>query len=159
DIRVIAATNRDPEEAVAEGVLRRDLYFRLNVVPIRVPPLRARREDIPLLAQHFLRKYAEKYGRDGDMPLRLSPDALRALMAHSWPGNVRELQNLMERIVSLAIPGQEVTAADLPDKLSSLGCRRRRWRWTSTSRSTRRRSARSRRSSGRTWGRCSSGTT
>src|SRR5690606_39805579 len=97
------------------------LYFRLNVVPIRVPPLRARREDIPFLAEHFLRRYAEKYGRDGATPLRLSPDAMRALMAHSWPGNVRELQNLMERIVSLAIPGQEVTAADLPDKLSSLG--------------------------------------
>jgi len=121
DIRVIAATNRDPEEAVEEGVLRRDLYFRLNVVPIRVPPLRARREDIPLLAEHFLRRYAEKYGRDGATPLRLSPDAMRALMAHSWPGNVRELQNLMERIVSLAVPGQEITAADLPDKLSSLG--------------------------------------
>jgi len=121
DIRVIAATNRDPEEAVKEGVLRRDLYYRLNVVPIRVPPLRARREDIPLLAEHFLRRYAEKYGRDGATPLRLSPDAMRALMAHSWPGNVRELQNLMERIVSLAIPGQEITAADLPDKLSSLG--------------------------------------
>jgi DNA-binding NtrC family response regulator len=121
DIRVIAATNRDPEEAVEEGVLRRDLYFRLNVVPIRVPPLRARREDIPFLAEHFLRRYAEKYGRDGATPLRLSPDAMRALMAHSWPGNVRELQNLMERIVSLAVPGQEITAADLPEKLSSLG--------------------------------------
>ncbi|HEX7119609.1 MAG TPA: sigma-54 dependent transcriptional regulator [Longimicrobiales bacterium] len=121
DIRVIAATNRDPEEAVAEGTLRRDLFFRLNVVPIRVPPLRSRREDIPLLAQHFLRRYAEKYDRDAAMPLRLSPDAMRALMAHSWPGNVRELQNLMERIVSLAAPGQEVTLLDLPDELSSVG--------------------------------------
>src|SRR5690606_24254517 len=71
--------------------------------------------------QHFLRRYAEKYDRDGAMPLRLSPEALRALVAHSWPGNVRELQNLMERVVSLAIPGQEITLADLPDKLSSLG--------------------------------------
>ncbi|HEX6941019.1 MAG TPA: sigma-54 dependent transcriptional regulator [Longimicrobiales bacterium] len=120
DIRVIAATNRDPEEAVAEGTLRQDLYFRLNVVPIRVPPLRARREDIPLLAQHFLRRYAEKYERDAAAPLRLAPDALRALMAHSWPGNVRELQNLMERVVSLAAPGQEVTLQDLPDELSTV---------------------------------------
>lgn len=120
DIRVIAATNRDPEEAVAEGTLRQDLYFRLNVVPLRLPPLRERQADIALLAQHFIRMYAEKYGRDAASPLRLAPDALRVLTAHSWPGNVRELQNLMERIVSLAVPGQEITAADLPEELSTL---------------------------------------
>ncbi len=116
DIRVIAATNRDPEEAVAEGTLRQDLYFRLNVVPVTIPPLRERREDIALLAQHFLRRFAEKYDRDAESQLRLSAEALRVLSAHSWPGNVRELQNLMERIASLAIPGQEVTAEDLPDE-------------------------------------------
>src|SRR5690606_29498289 len=89
NIRVIAATNRDPEEAVAQGILRQDLYFRLNVVPVNVPPLRERQEDIPLLAQHFLRRYAEQYERDGATPLRLTPDAIRVLTAYRWPGNVR----------------------------------------------------------------------
>ncbi|HEY8484913.1 MAG TPA: sigma-54 dependent transcriptional regulator [Longimicrobiales bacterium] len=117
DIRVIAATNRDPEEAVESGVLRQDLYFRLNVVPIRVPPLRERRDDIPLLARHFLRRYAVLYERDGAVPLRLSPDAVEALIAYDWPGNVRELQNVMERVVSLASPGQEIRVADLPAEI------------------------------------------
>ena len=117
DIRVIAATNRDPEEAVESGVLRQDLYFRLNVVPIRVPPLRERRDDVPLLAQHFLRRYAVQYERDGAVPLRLSPEAVEALIAYDWPGNVRELQNVMERVVSLASPGQEIRVADLPAEI------------------------------------------
>nr|PZN90475.1 MAG: hypothetical protein DIU52_08430 [bacterium] len=117
NIRVIAATNRNPEEAVARGILREDLYFRLNVVPVHVPPLRERKEDIPLLAQHFLRRYAEKYERDGDRPLRLSPDAIRVLTAYRWPGNVRQLQNVIERVVSLATPGQEITAEDLPPEI------------------------------------------
>lgn len=124
DIRVIAATNLDPERAVQDGILRQDLYFRLNVVPIRLPPLRERREDIPLLAQHFLRKYAERYQRDGELPLRLSADAQRALLSYSWPGNVRELQNLMERVVSLSLPGAEITAADLPEDFNPGGARR-----------------------------------
>lgn len=117
DIRVIAATNRDPEEAVAKGILRQDLFFRLNVVPLRLPPLRERQEDIPVLAQKFLRKYAEKYDRDGTTELRLSPEALRSLLSYSWPGNVRELQNMMERIVSLSGQGDEVRAEDLPDEI------------------------------------------
>ncbi|HEX7089797.1 MAG TPA: sigma-54 dependent transcriptional regulator [Longimicrobiales bacterium] len=117
NIRVIAATNRDPEEAVAQGILRQDLYFRLNVVPVKVPPLRERKEDIPLLAQHFLRRYAEQYERDGATPLRLTQDAIRVLTAYPWPGNVRQIQNVIERVVSLAAPGQEITAADLPDEI------------------------------------------
>lgn len=121
DIRVIAATNREPEEAVSRGLLRQDLFFRLNVVPLRVPPLRERREDIPLLAQHFLRRYAEQYERDGVAPLRLSSDAVRALMLYSWPGNVRELQNAMERVVSLASTGEEIGAEDLPEEIRAGG--------------------------------------
>jgi len=114
DIRVVTATNRDPEEAVRAGLLRGDLYYRLNVVPIHLPPLRERREDIPLLAQHFLRRFAEQYERDGGAKLRLSAEALRALTAYHWPGNVRELRNLMERLASLALPGQEIGVEDLP---------------------------------------------
>src|SRR5690606_16714382 len=122
NIRVIAATNRDPEEAVEQGILRQDLYFRLNVVPVRVPPLRERQEDIPLLAQHFLRRYAEQYERDGaGSQLRLTPDAIRVLTAYRWPGNVRQIQNVIERVVSLAVPGQEITAADLPDEIRGDG--------------------------------------
>lgn len=113
DIRVVAATNRNPEDLVADGVMRQDLFYRLNVVPLRVAPLRERREDIPRLAQHFLRSYAEEYERDGELPLRLSPEAMDALIAHDWPGNVRELQNQMERVVSLAIPGEEIGLNDL----------------------------------------------
>jgi two-component system, NtrC family, response regulator AtoC len=119
DMRVIAATNRPPEEAVAEGRLRKDLYFRLNVVPIRLPPLRERRDDIPLLAQHYLRSFAERYDRDGTGRLTLAPEALRVLIAHDWAGNVRELQNVMERVASLALPGQEITVADLPEEIVS----------------------------------------
>lgn len=113
DIRVVAATNRDPEELVGGGLLRQDLFFRLNVVPLRVPPLRERRDDIPRLAQHFLRSFAEQYDRDGALPLRLSPESMDALLNHHWPGNVRELQNLMERVVSLAIPGEEIRLGEL----------------------------------------------
>jgi two-component system response regulator GlrR len=99
DVRVIAATNADLQEAVKSGKLRQDLFYRLNVVPLRLPPLRERREDIPRLAQHFLSKHAAKSGRPG---LRFSPDALRALAQHDWPGNVRELENAVERAVALA---------------------------------------------------------
>lgn len=121
DIRVIAATNRDPEDAVREGVLRQDLYFRLNVVPIAIPPLRDRHADIPLLSELFLRRYAEQYDRDGDRPLRFAPEVIHAFEAYDWPGNVRELQNVVERLVSLATPGQEIDTADLPEQLPRLG--------------------------------------
>jgi DNA-binding NtrC family response regulator len=113
DVRWVCATNRDPEQAVRDGQLRQDLFFRLNVVPIRLPPLRARREDIPVLAQDFLRRFAEQYERDG---LRLSPPVLQAMREYSWPGNVRELQNVIERLVSLSAE-EELTLEDLPEEL------------------------------------------
>jgi DNA-binding NtrC family response regulator len=118
DVRWVSATNRDPEQAVREGALRQDLLYRLNVVPVKLPPLRHRREDIPALAQHFLRRYAQEYDRDN---LRFSADAMRVLTDYEWPGNVRELQNMVERIVSLCLPGQEIFAEDLPEELSLRG--------------------------------------
>ena len=98
DVRVIASTNRHLEDSVARGEFRQDLFYRLNVVPIHVPPLRERREDIPLLAKNFLQRFARQHGS----PAReLSPAALAALQDHRWPGNVRELQNVIERAVIL----------------------------------------------------------
>ena len=98
DVRVIAATNRDLDKAVAENLFREDLYYRLNVIPIRVPPLRERREDIPLLANHFLKKYATAAGRS---ILRVNPRSLDSLCGYEWPGNVRQLENTVERAVAL----------------------------------------------------------
>jgi len=98
DVHIIAATNRNLEEAVRQGTFREDLYYRLKVVPIRMPPLRARKEDIPLLARHFLKKYAGKLNKE--VP-DLEEEALARLQRHGWPGNVRELENLMERAVVL----------------------------------------------------------
>jgi two-component system nitrogen regulation response regulator NtrX len=109
DVRVIAATNKSPEEEIASGRFREDLYYRLNVVPITVPPLRQRREDIPLLVNHFL---ASLLSEAGAGRRRLTPDAVAALAARDWPGNVRELRNAVERLVILA-PGEEITAADV----------------------------------------------
>jgi formate hydrogenlyase transcriptional activator len=98
-VRVIAATNRDLEEDVRAGRFRTDLYYRLHVLPLRMPPLRERREDIPALAMHFLDLYARRLGR----PLRgFTPDTMRRLEAYAWPGNVRELQNVVERLCVLA---------------------------------------------------------
>ncbi len=114
DVRIISATNRDTEEALDDGVLRRDLFFRLNVVPVRLPPLRERREDIPALAHHFLTRYMESYDRPR---LRLSSEATHALTSYDWPGNVRELQNVLERVVSLSTPQQEIALADLPPEI------------------------------------------
>jgi formate hydrogenlyase transcriptional activator len=99
DVRIVAATNRDLDEAVREGRFRSDLLFRLNVVPIGVPPLRERKGDIPLIAHHYAGQYARKAGKR----IRgISPSAMQALMAYAWPGNVRELQNVVERAVILA---------------------------------------------------------
>src|SRR5579872_5586131 len=98
DVRVIAATNRDLDKAVAEGSFREDLYYRLNVIPIRVPNLRERREDIPLLANHFLKKYATAANRS---ILRLNKQSLDTLCGYEWPGNVRQLENTVERAVAL----------------------------------------------------------
>jgi DNA-binding NtrC family response regulator len=112
NVRFIAATNRDPEEAVSSGALREDLYYRLRVVPIPVPPLRERVDDIPLLAEHFLAYYWSRH-RDGPQP-KLTKAAIWALRAHSWPGNVRELQNVIEHAVVLLEPGADVQPEHIP---------------------------------------------
>jgi DNA-binding NtrC family response regulator len=116
DVRLISATNQDPERAIRDGTFRQDLFFRLNVIPLKLPPLRSRIEDLPALAQHFLRVYSGQYERGN---LRLSAEALRVLRGYSWPGNVRELQNVVERMVSLAAPGEEIPADELPEELTS----------------------------------------
>jgi len=110
DVRVVAATNKNLEKEIERGNFREDLFYRLNVIPFTVPPLRERAEDIPLLAAHFLREFAVAYGRK---PKELSDDALAALMSYQWPGNVRELRNLMERIVILH-PQHRVEVRHLP---------------------------------------------
>ncbi len=100
DVRVIAATNRDLETAMRQGEFREDLYYRLNVVTLNLPPLRERRRDVPLLVEHFLAKYAEELGEHG-----VAPEALDRLVGHDWPGNVRELENVIQRAMVLAQNG------------------------------------------------------
>lgn len=114
DVRVIAATNRDLEEEVADGRFREDLYWRLNVIAIRVPPLRERPEDVALLASHFLERALQSTGRE--RRLILSPEVLGLLGGYAWPGNVREMENAIERAVVLA-RGDVVRVSDLPDAL------------------------------------------
>lgn len=114
NVRFIAATNRDPQQAVDEGLLRKDLYYRLRVVPIRIPPLRERPQDIPVLAHHFLSVYWQRH-RDGSRSVpRFSAEALRSLQERPWRGNVRELQNVIEHAVVLLDPGSEIQPEDLP---------------------------------------------
>jgi DNA-binding NtrC family response regulator len=116
DIRVIAATNRDLEELVRQNRFREDLFYRLNVIPIRVPPLRERVSDIPLLIQHFL----QLFSRTKKKPLkRVTPAAMDLLRHYPWPGNVRELENLMERLVILT-EAEVIEVSDLPDKFQRL---------------------------------------
>ena len=110
DARVIAATNRDIEKAVKDGTFREDIYYRLSVVTLQMPPLRERRDDIPLLIEHFLRKHGK------GAPVSLEPAAQGVLRAHAWPGNVRELENVIERALLLK-QGSAITLADLPEKL------------------------------------------
>jgi two-component system, NtrC family, nitrogen regulation response regulator NtrX len=110
DVRVVAATNKNLEKEIERGNFREDLFYRLNVIPFTVPPLRERAEDIPVLAAHFLHEFAVAYGRKSK---ELSEDALTALMSYQWPGNVRELRNLMERIVILH-PQQRIEVRHLP---------------------------------------------
>jgi len=110
DVRVLAATNADPRRAVQGGALREDLYYRLNVVQINAPPLRERREDIPLLVEHFLRKYSQEFHK---RIVGVAPAALEHFQAYSWPGNVRELQNIVERAVAL-VEGSTIDVKDLP---------------------------------------------
>lgn len=109
DVRVVAATNKDLEKAVADGSFREDLYYRLDVIPIKLPPLRLRSGDIPLLVNHFLERFAKECGRT--MPT-LSAEAMHVLLAHEWRGNVRELENLIERVVAFS-NGATVTDADI----------------------------------------------
>ena len=114
DVRVIAATNSDLTRMVAAGTFREDLFYRLNVIPIQLPPLRERRDDIPLLVKHFLTKFS------ADTAVHTSQSAMRALMAYHWPGNVRQLENAMERAVALCSGRQEITVADLPTEVQSV---------------------------------------
>lgn len=109
NVRILAATNRDLEQAVAQGTFRRDLYFRLNVLSLRIPPLRERRQDIPLLAAHFL----ERMPQVGGQERRLQDDALKLMLAYDWPGNVRELENCLERACALST-GPVLLPSDLP---------------------------------------------
>jgi two-component system, NtrC family, response regulator HydG len=110
-VRIVTATNQDLASLVRDKRFREDLFYRLNVITIQVPPLREKHEDVPVLAQHFLRVYAAKNNRQLD---GFSDEALGCLEAYSWPGNVRELENVVERAVVLA-RGARVDAADLPD--------------------------------------------
>jgi DNA-binding NtrC family response regulator len=120
DVRIVAATNRPLREHVESGEFRADLYYRLNVLSIYLPPLRERREDIPLLVRRFVQQYTAAH----DRPFRgISADAMQILMEYSWPGNVRELQNLVESMVVLA-PGHEITADDIPRQIREGGSSR-----------------------------------
>jgi len=114
DVRIIAATNRDIAQLVANKQFREDLYYRLNVVPVEVPPLRARKEEIPLLAAHFIKLFNKKY----DMQKELFPDVIDILMNYDWPGNVRELENVIERLV-VTIPRDVLTSEDLPKNIKN----------------------------------------
>lgn len=115
DVRVVAATNRDLQKMVDEGKFREDLWFRLNVVRLMMPPLRERRVDVPLLTQHFLAKYNGRYGRD----VRLTESGLKALKDFTWPGNVRQLQHLIERLTILA-PNDRIDAEAVHDAISAM---------------------------------------
>lgn len=117
DVRIIAATNVDLRQMAREGRFREDLYYRLNVITIDLPPMRQRREDIPLLVEHFISKFAE----ENERPVRqIAPEALRALIEYGWPGNVRELENVVERAVVLS-SGPTVTLDLLPDHIAGRG--------------------------------------
>lgn len=117
DVRIIVATNRDLERAIVEGEFRQDLYYRLNVISLSLPPLRERREDIPLLVTHFLKKFGEERERKD---LGVDPAAMAALMSYDWPGNVRELENAIERAVILC-RGNLIGPADLPPEIAGIG--------------------------------------
>jgi len=108
DVRVISATNKDLTEEVKKGKFREDLYFRLDVIPLKVPPLKERLDDLPLLVNHFLELFAAEYGQQ---PKQISPEAIRILQKHTWPGNIRELKNVIERLVIMS-PSGTITPED-----------------------------------------------
>ena len=113
DVRIIAATNRDLKEQTETGLFREDLFYRINVIPLRLPPLRRRREDIPLLVDFFIKKYSDSMGIE---PKKISVEAMRILESYHWPGNVRELENVIERALALST-GEAMTGDDLPTHL------------------------------------------
>ena len=117
DVRILAATNRDLKKAIEEDRFREDLYYRLNVISIHVPPLRERKEDIPLLVESFIKKYCLEMNRE---EVGISPSALRLLMDYDWPGNVRELENIVERALVIG-QGKQIAAEDLPFTRKELG--------------------------------------
>jgi len=114
DVRFISATNKDPQEAVNASVLREDLFYRLRVVPIKLPPLRERLDDIPLLANHFLAQYWKRHRNSGSQAPKLTEETIQFLQSRPWRGNVRELQNVIEHLAVLAEPRQEVRPEDVP---------------------------------------------
>jgi two-component system response regulator PilR (NtrC family) len=111
DARVIAATNRDLSDAIQKGTFREDLYYRINVIPVELPPLRQRKDDIPILSEHFVAKFCERMGLPAK---KISGEAMRALEKYSWPGNVRELENVMERAIALE-PSEVLSPRSLPE--------------------------------------------
>jgi transcriptional regulator with PAS, ATPase and Fis domain len=114
NVRVLAATNRDPHEAVRDGLLREDLFYRLCVVPVKLPPLRNRQDDVPLLAEHFLSRFWRRHrGNEITMP-RFSEDCVAFLKTRPWPGNVRQLQNVVEHLAVVAEPGKLLAPDDVP---------------------------------------------
>jgi DNA-binding NtrC family response regulator len=120
DVRVLAATNSDLAKLVAEGKFREDLYYRLNVIPVRLPPLRDRKEDIPLLVQHFLDRFCRELSPPRPA-MTVSQQAMRQLMAYGWPGNVRQLENALERGVALSAGRTQIELADLPPDVQEFG--------------------------------------
>jgi len=114
DVRIIAATNKNLRKQVELGLFREDLFYRLNVIPLQIPPLRQRPEDLHSLIAHFITKYCKKNKKSN---LSISPDALRVMENYGWPGNVREVENAIERAVILCL-GHQITPEDLPDELS-----------------------------------------
>ena len=116
DVRVIAATHSDLMKMVADGTFREDLFYRLNVIPVQLPPLRDRREDIPLLVQHFLDRLSAESGRG---PVTVSQEAIRRLMAYPWPGNVRQLENAVERALAFSKGRSQLDVADLAPELQN----------------------------------------
>jgi DNA-binding NtrC family response regulator len=115
DVRVVSATNRNLETMITDGKFREDLYYRLNVIPITLPPLRDRREDIPLIARHFVAKSC----KSNNLALKtLTQEAVRALMAYTWPGNIRQLENAIEHAVAMSGPARDIAASTLPADIS-----------------------------------------
>jgi transcriptional regulator with GAF, ATPase, and Fis domain len=120
DVRVIAATNSDLGRMVADGHFREDLFYRLNVIPVQLPPLRDRKEDIPLLVQHFLEKFGAARAGAGERalePMTVSQEAMRRLMASQWPGNVRQLENAIERGFAFSAGRSQIDVSDLPSEI------------------------------------------